>query len=58
MGGCAGLAIHEHQHPEEEVWNIIDREFEITVAGESMLARPGVVAVVSANTPPQRHRAQ
>jgi quercetin dioxygenase-like cupin family protein len=46
-----GSWIHEHKHPEEEVWNVIDGEFEITIAGESMVARPGVVAVVPANAP-------
>jgi quercetin dioxygenase-like cupin family protein len=46
-----GASIHEHQHPEEEVWNIIEGEFEIAVAGESRQAGPGVVAVVPANAP-------
>jgi unsaturated pyranuronate lyase len=34
-----------------KVWNVVDGEFEIIIAGESMLARPGVVAVAPANAP-------
>jgi unsaturated pyranuronate lyase len=46
-----GASIHEHAHPEEEVWSVIEGEFEITVAGETVIAGPGLVAVVPANTP-------
>jgi unsaturated pyranuronate lyase len=46
----------EHEHPEEEVWNVVDGEFEIIIAGESMLARPGVVAVAPANAPTASRR--
>jgi quercetin dioxygenase-like cupin family protein len=47
----AGSWIHEHSHPNEEVWNIIEGEFEFTVSGESRHALPGTVAVVPADTP-------
>jgi quercetin dioxygenase-like cupin family protein len=47
----AGSSIHEHHHPQEEVWQVIEGELEVTVGGETQVARPGVVAVVPANTP-------
>jgi quercetin dioxygenase-like cupin family protein len=47
----AGSWIHEHSHTNEEVWNIIEGEFEFTVAGETQRVRPGTVAVVPADTP-------
>ena len=31
----AGAWIHEHSHPNDEVWNVIDGRLEITIAGES-----------------------
>jgi mannose-6-phosphate isomerase-like protein (cupin superfamily) len=33
----AGGWIHEHSHPNDEVWNIIDGQLEITIAGESLV---------------------
>src|SRR5262245_26865142 len=42
----AGSSIHEHHHPNEEVWLIIAGELEVTVAGETQNAGPGCVAVV------------
>ena len=47
----AGSRIHEHSHQNEEVWHIIDGEFEFTVDGETGHAGPGSVAVVPAGTP-------
>ena len=47
----AGSFVHEHSHPNEEVWNIIDGEFEFTVGGVTRHAQPGDVAVVPADTP-------
>ena len=41
--------IHEHFHPEEEVYEVIDGELEIVIDGVSCLARPGLVAIVPAN---------
>jgi quercetin dioxygenase-like cupin family protein len=41
-----GAAIHEHFHPEEEVYEVIEGELEITLDGVSQIARPGVVAIV------------
>jgi quercetin dioxygenase-like cupin family protein len=42
----AGSSIHEHHHPHEEVWLVIEGEPEVTVAGETRRAGPGCVAVV------------
>jgi unsaturated pyranuronate lyase len=42
----AGSSIHEHHHPNEEVWFVVEGELEVTVAGETQKAGPGCVAVV------------
>jgi quercetin dioxygenase-like cupin family protein len=47
----AGSSIHEHYHPQEEVWHLIEGELEITIAGVTRRSSPGVVGVVPANTP-------
>jgi quercetin dioxygenase-like cupin family protein len=41
--------IHEHFHPAEEVYEVLEGELEITIDGERHVARPGIVAVVPAN---------
>lgn len=46
----AGSSIHEHSHPNEEVWHVISGELEITVAGEQAIARAGSVALVAPDT--------
>jgi unsaturated pyranuronate lyase len=46
---AAGASIHEHSHPNEEVWNVIDGELEVTIAGETITAGPGFVAIVPPN---------
>lgn len=46
----AGAWIHEHSHPNDEVWNILEGEIEITIAGETWVAGPGCAAVVPPNT--------
>jgi len=45
----AGASIHEHAHPNEEVWHVIEGEFEVTIGGESRIAGPGCVALVPPN---------
>ena len=47
----AGAAIHEHQHPNEEVWHVIDGTLEVTIAGETITATAGAVALVPPDTP-------
>jgi quercetin dioxygenase-like cupin family protein len=44
-----GASIHEHSHPEEEVYEVIEGELEVTVGGVTQIARPGVVAIVPSN---------
>jgi quercetin dioxygenase-like cupin family protein len=44
-----GAAIHEHFHPEEEVYEVIEGELEVTIDGAVQIARPGLVAIVPAN---------
>ena len=46
---AAGSSIHEHHHPEEEVYEVIEGELEVTIDGKSQIAKPGVVAIVPAN---------
>jgi quercetin dioxygenase-like cupin family protein len=42
--------IHEHHHPQEEVWQIIAGELAITIDGETIVAGPGHVAIVPAGS--------
>jgi quercetin dioxygenase-like cupin family protein len=44
-----GASIHEHFHPEEEVYEVIDGELEVTIDGVAQIARSGIVAIVPAN---------
>jgi quercetin dioxygenase-like cupin family protein len=45
----AGTSIHEHFHPEEEVYEVIEGELEVTIDGRSEIAKPGTVAIVPPN---------
>jgi quercetin dioxygenase-like cupin family protein len=47
----AGAALPEHSHPHEQVANVIEGEFELTVAGERRLLTPGQVAVIPGGVP-------
>jgi quercetin dioxygenase-like cupin family protein len=44
-----GAAIHEHFHPEEEVYEVLVGELEIMIDGTPHRARPGLVAIVPPN---------
>lgn len=44
-----GATIHEHFHPEEEVYEVIEGELEITLDGVTQIARPGIVAIIPSN---------
>jgi quercetin dioxygenase-like cupin family protein len=46
----AGSSIHEHSHENEEVWNVIEGQLEVTIGEESRVAGPGFVAIVPPNT--------
>ena len=41
-----GATIHAHSHEQEEVWQVIEGELEVTIAGETRRAGPGAVAIV------------
>ena len=38
-------------HEQEEVWHVVSGELEVTIAGQSARAGPGVVAIVPGGTP-------
>ena len=44
-----GSSIHEHSHPQEEVYEVIEGELEMTIDGVTRIARPGLVAIVPGN---------
>ncbi len=47
----AGSDIHEHSHPQEEVWHIIEGELTVTINGISQTCGPNTAAIVPSNTP-------
>jgi quercetin dioxygenase-like cupin family protein len=51
--GAADL--HEHEHPQEEVWNVVEGEILLMVDGQPQRLRSGDAAVIPPNT---RHAAQ
>jgi len=44
-----GSSIHEHFHAQEEVYEVIEGELEITIEGAVQIARAGLVAIVPSN---------
>lgn len=44
-----GASIHEHFHEQEEVYEVIEGELEVTIDGVSQRVWPGVVAIVPGN---------
>ena len=47
----AGAVLPEHSHPDEQVANVLEGEFELTVAGEARVLGPGMVVVIPSNVP-------
>ncbi len=48
---AAGAApVPEHDHPQEEIWHVLEGELEVTIAGETQHAGPGAIAVVPPST--------
>jgi mannose-6-phosphate isomerase-like protein (cupin superfamily) len=45
------VPLHEHHHPQEEVWNLVDGRIAITVDGVEQVLEPGEAAIVPANAP-------
>jgi quercetin dioxygenase-like cupin family protein len=46
----AGSSIHEHSHPQEEVYHVIEGELELTVGGATQRLGPGFVGIVPSDT--------
>lgn len=44
-----GASIHEHFHPQEEVYEVIEGELEMTIDGVTKIVRPGLIAIVPGN---------
>ena len=44
-----GSAIHDHFHPQEEAYEVIEGERELTIDGVTQIARPGTVGIVPSN---------
>lgn len=45
-----GSSIHEHFHPEEEVYEVIEGELEVTIDDKPQIVKPSIVAIVPANS--------
>jgi quercetin dioxygenase-like cupin family protein len=45
----AGAALPAHRHPQEQVANVLEGQFELTVEGEARTVGPGAVAVIPPN---------
>jgi unsaturated pyranuronate lyase len=43
--------LHEHSHPQEEVWNVMDGHVAVTIDGVECVVGSGCAAIVPANTP-------
>jgi quercetin dioxygenase-like cupin family protein len=46
----ANTPFPEHSHPHEQIMLVYEGEFELTVGTETMVVRPGVVAVIPSGT--------
>ncbi|HWY13605.1 MAG TPA: cupin domain-containing protein [Rhizomicrobium sp.] len=46
----AGAVIPRHNHPQEEVWHVIEGELEITIGAETRIAGPGFVGIIPSGT--------
>jgi len=42
----AGASLPEHSHPHEQVYNLLEGQFELTVDGETRVTDPGTVAAI------------
>lgn len=47
----AGYPLPEHQHPHEQITNVIEGQFEMTVNGETKICSTGDSVVIPGNTP-------
>jgi quercetin dioxygenase-like cupin family protein len=46
----AGATIHEHSHEQEEIWEIIEGELQITVDGVTQVSGPGSAGIIPAHS--------
>jgi quercetin dioxygenase-like cupin family protein len=44
-----GSSIHEHFHPQEEIYEVLEGELEVTIDGAVQIAHAGIVAIVPSN---------
>src|SRR5271165_1139364 len=44
-------SIHEHHHPQEEVYEVIEGDLEVTIDGVAEIARAAKVAIIPGNVP-------
>lgn len=44
-----GSTIHEHSHVQEEVYEVIEGELELTIDGVTQVVRPGMAGIVPSN---------
>ncbi len=47
----AGAALPNHAHPHEQVANVSEGEFELTIDGVATILKPGQVAVIPGGVP-------
>jgi len=48
---AAATPLHEHHHPNEEVWHVVEGTLAITVDGTEHVAGPGCAAIIPPDTP-------
>jgi len=46
-----GAELPEHSHPHEQIANVLEGRFELTVDGEPRILEPGMVAVIPGGVP-------
>ena len=46
-----GASLPEHSHPHEQIANVLEGQFELTVDGEPRILEPGMVAVIPGGVP-------
>jgi quercetin dioxygenase-like cupin family protein len=47
----AGSELPLHDHPHEQIVNVLEGELQLTVEGETKILRPGSVAVIASSIP-------
>lgn len=47
----AGYVLPDHSHPHEQVVNLLEGKFELTISGETKVMEPETVAIIPSNAP-------